>query len=69
MISHLERTMWFAMPFLAAPVARTSLRLWFAGGVNSAPQVSGVALVPDNSILAGQRLPTVGLIDAQSKIP
>ena len=61
--------MWFAMPFLVALFALTSLRLWFADDDKSVPQVIGAALVPDNSMLVGQRLPTVGLIEAQSKLP
>ena len=52
MTSRLQYTMWVAVPFLAALVALTGLRMWLAGD-SPAPLESEAVLVPDSSLLAG----------------
>ncbi len=69
MNSRLQYTMWFGVPFLAALVALSGLRFWFAGDNSPAPPVSDVALVPDHSMLVGQPLPAAALLEVQSKAP
>ncbi len=67
MTSRLQYTMWFGLSFLAALVALSGLRLWFAGDNSPAPPVTDAALVLDNSMLVGHSLPTAALLEVQSK--
>ncbi len=69
MSSRLQRSMWFAVPFLVALVVLTGLRLWLANDNNPVPQSGDTSTLISGKTLVEHTLPFTGILEAQSRAP